>query len=62
MHSWKVTLQSADGQVVEREVKAHWNPEHTGTQSAVLGAAKAEAYMDSGKKMEFAALTAELIA
>ena len=61
MHAWKVTLQAADGQVVERELRARWNPEHTGTNAAVLGAAKAEAYMAAGKKMEFAALSAELI-
>lgn len=55
-HSWNVTLQRDDGEVIERPVHAFWDPDRDDTPDHIGIAAKAEAHMASGKRHEFAVI------
>lgn len=52
-HTWKVTLQRDDGEVVERQVHAYWNPAQEGCNEAVGVTARAEAFMASRQQHQF---------
>lgn len=62
MHVWTVQLQSNTGQVTQREVRAFWDPEHDLTEQSVRDAARIEAHMESGKRVEYAPISVEYVA
>lgn len=56
-NTWVVTLQADDGKIVEREVKAFWDPEQEGCSEAVGRTAKAEAHRASNNQREYAPIS-----
>lgn len=51
---WEVTLQRADGDLVQFEVENYWAVEYEDIQEAIGRTAAAEAWYQSGKRHEFA--------
>lgn len=49
MNHWNVTLQRADGEIVEYKFSAYWDPEQQETTEAVKTAAAAQAWWESNK-------------
>jgi hypothetical protein len=60
-HVWNATIQGDNGQVIEREVRAHWDPAKVGLDE-IAAAAATEATMESKKSVRFAGIGAELVA
>lgn len=59
-HRWTVTLQANDGEVVEREVRAYWDPARDDTAEAIGLAAKAEAFAATRGQRTFSPIAAQL--
>lgn len=59
-HHWIVQLQRSDGQVGPYDFYCSWNPDQEGARSAVENAAAVQAWWESGKKVEFYAISSEL--
>lgn len=58
---WNVTLQSETGEIVERKVSAYWDPEAPDAAEAIMRAGRVEAWMASGKQIQFAPISATRI-
>jgi len=56
---WVATIQGDNGQVLEREVRAHWDPAKV-TLEEIAAAAATEATMESKKAVRFAPISAVL--
>jgi len=56
---WMVKLQSAAGEVIDYEFKAYWSPSYEGIKATIGEAAAAKAFLESGKKVEFAPVLVE---
>lgn len=59
-HVWNATVQGDTGQVLEREVRAHWDPVKVSLEE-IAAAAATEATMESKKSVRFAGIAAELV-
>ena len=57
---WKAQLQRDDGRVEERDIRVFWDPAQEDAAELVANAAAAEAYWASGKKHQFAGVSAVL--
>lgn len=60
-YEWNVTLQREDGQIVDRKVRAYWDPEQEGCSEAVAVTAAAEAWWEGKKAYSFAPIAASLV-
>ena len=58
---WRAQLQRSDGQLVEKSVKTYWSPNFEGIADEVARTAAAEAWWRSGKRYDFAPLSAHLV-
>jgi hypothetical protein len=56
---WTATIQGDNGQVLEREVRAHWDPAKVTLEEIALCAAT-EATMEARKAVRFAPISAVL--
>lgn len=57
LHAWNVEMQREDGQIVNRTVRANWDPGHALTGESVAQAARAEAWWETKKQFDFHVLT-----
>lgn len=58
-HVWNATIQGDNGQVLEREVRAHWDPARVDL-AEIAGVAAIEATFEAKKAVRFAPISAEL--
>lgn len=62
MHKWNVVLQREDGEIIEREYLAPWNPEKDFvTPESIAQACAAEEYVRRGAKVQYAPVSAQLV-
>lgn len=60
-HHWIVQLQRSDGQTGPYDFFCNWNPEQEGTREAVERSAAVQAWYESGKKVDYYAISSELV-
>lgn len=58
---WNATIQGDNGQVLEREVRAYWDPAKVDLLE-IAGAAATEATAEAKKAVRFVPIAAELVA
>ena len=58
---WTCTLQAESGAVIETTLESYWDPAKVGAEFVARTAA-AEAFIAHDKKMQFAPISAQLVA
>lgn len=61
LFTWKTSVQAETGAIVERPLKAYWDPAKV-SATEIAAASAAEAFIEHDKQVRFAPISAELVA